>query len=131
MLADFYRYHCTPHRTFGMVGSIQVHPQRLLSVSNFTAGQTGSIDVSGSQHGRTILLGYSLAGAGPTSIDMGTLALSPPFTQLPPLVADASGNASMTVNLPAGLAGTTVHLHGAELFSLGGGLLTTPVTTTL
>lgn len=87
--------------------------------------------MSGSQHGRTILLGYSLAGAGPTSIDMGTLALSPPFTQLPPLVADASGNASMTVNLPAGLAGTTVHLHGAELFSLGGGLLTTPVTTTL
>lgn len=132
VLGDFYRYHCTPHSAFGMNGTIQVYPQRLLSVTNFTAGQTGSIDVSGSQWGRTIILGYSLAGAGPTSISMGTLALSPPFNQLPPLIADASGNASMTVNLPAGLAGTTVHLHGAELLPLGGGgLLTTPLTTTL
>lgn len=131
VLGDFYRYHCTPHAAFGMNGSIQVHPQRLLSVTNFTAGQTGSIDVSGSQVGRTIILGYSLAGAGPTSIDMGTLALSPPFNQLPPLVADASGNASMSVNLPAGMAGTTVHLHGAEIFPLGGGLLVTPLSTTL
>lgn len=43
---------------------------------------------------------------------------------------DASGQVSLSVSIPAGLAGTTVHLHAAELFG-GGGILTNPVSVTL
>lgn len=129
--SDFYAYHCTPHQAFGMVGSIQVMDARVLSVTNFTAGSAGSIDVSGVTPGGLVILGYSLAGNGPVSIAMGTLSLTPPFNQLPGLTADASGNATMPVNLPAGLAGSTVHLHGAEMFGGGAGILTNPISVTL
>ncbi|MGB0953219.1 MAG: cupredoxin domain-containing protein [Planctomycetota bacterium] len=129
--SDLYTYHCTPHRPFGMVGSVQVMDARVLSVTNFGAGLSGSIDVSGANPGGTVILGYSLAGNGPFSIAMGTLSLSPPFNQLPPLTADAAGNASMPVTIPAGLAGSTVHLHGAEMFGGGAGILTTPLSATL
>lgn len=131
VVGDLYGYHCTPHRAFGMVGSIQVLDARVLSVTNFSAGQSGSIDVSGANPGGTVILGYSFAGNGPFSIGMGTLSLSPPFNQLPPLTADGAGNATFPVNIPAGLAGTTVHLHGAEMFGGGAGILTTPLSVTL
>lgn len=128
---DLYDYVCDPHAAFGMVGSVKVFPARVLSVTNFTAGQTGSINVDGMNAGGTALLGYSLAGNGPFDITMGTLSLSAPFSQLPPLTADGAGHADMTVTLPAGFAGTTVHLHGAELFGGGEGILTTPLTVVL
>ena len=128
---DLYGYVCQPHAAFGMVGSVQVLPARVLGVTNFTAGNSGSINVSGANPGGTVILGYSFSGNGPFSIDMGTLSLSPPFNQLPPLTADSAGNATFPVNIPAGLAGTTVHLHGAELFGGGAGILTTPLSATL
>lgn len=128
---DLYGYHCDPHQSFGMVGSVQVMDPRVLSLVNFTAGQMGSINVDGLNPGGTVLLGFSTAGNGPFDITMGTLSLSAPITQLPALTADAAGHAGMAVNLPAGLAGVTVHMHGAELFGGGAGILTNPVTVIL
>jgi len=126
-----YDYKCDPHAAGGMVGSVRVMSPRVLSVTNFTAGQSGSINVDGLNPGGTAMLGYSLAGSGPISISMGSLSLSPPFTQLPSLTADGSGHAALPVNLPGGLAGTTVHLHGAELLGGGAGILTNPLTVVL
>ncbi|MDA0666942.1 MAG: plastocyanin/azurin family copper-binding protein [Planctomycetota bacterium] len=128
---DLYDYRCAPHAFVGMVGSVKVMSPRVLSVTNFTAGQSGSIDVDGLNPGGTVMLGYSLAGSGPISISFGSLALSPPVNQLPALTADSYGHASMPVNLPGGFAGTTVHLHGAELFGGGEGILTNPLTVVL
>jgi len=128
---DLYDYQCDPHAFFGMVGSIQVMAPRVLSVTNFTAGQSGTLHVNGLNPNGTVMLGYSLAGNGPLDISMGTLALSAPFSQLPPLTADAAGHAFLTVNLPAGFSGTTVYLHGAELFGGGAGILLNPLTVVL
>lgn len=128
---DLYGYVCQPHAAFGMVGSVQVMDPRVLSVTNFTAGMSGSIDVSGANPGGLVIIGYSLTGAGPTSLAMGTLSLSPPFNQLPGQIADAAGDVSMAVNLPAGMAGATVHLHAAEMFGGGAGILTNPLTVVL
>ncbi|MHC4838112.1 MAG: plastocyanin/azurin family copper-binding protein [Planctomycetota bacterium] len=127
---DLYTYHCDPHRLAGMVGSIQVLPERVLSAP-LVAGSTGTISVTGADPGNSILIGYSLTGNGPIPVVYGSLALSPPINQLPPQVADASGQVSLSVSIPAGLAGTTVHLHAAELFGGGGGILTNPVSVTL
>lgn len=128
---DLYDYVCDPHAPFGMVGSVKVMSPRVLSVTNFTAGQSGSIDVDGCNPGGTVMLGYSLAGNGPIDIQFGTLSLSPPFNQLPALSANGAGHATMPVNLPGGLSGTTVYLHGAELFGGGEGLMTNPLTVVL
>ncbi|MFK5955782.1 MAG: plastocyanin/azurin family copper-binding protein [Planctomycetota bacterium] len=128
---DLYNYFCDPHQAFGMVGSVNVMSPRVLSVTTFTAGSTGTIHVNGLNPNGTAMLGYSLAGNGPIDISMGTLSLSAPFSQLPPLTADAAGHAMMSVNLPAGLAGTTVYMHGAELFGAGAGILMNPLTVVL
>ena len=128
---DLYTYRCDPHLLFGMVGSVQVMSPRVLSVTNFSAGQTGTLSVDGTNAGALVIIGYSFVGSGPFPIDMGTLSLSPPISQLPPLTADALGHAGMTLNIPAGFAGTTVFLHSAEIFGGGAGILSNPLTVTL
>lgn len=128
---DLYDYVCDPHAPFGMVGSVKVMSPRVLSTTNFTAGQTGTIDVDGLEPGGRVVVGYSFAGNGPLDIRYGTLSLSAPFNQLPALTADAAGHASMNANIPAGLAGTTVFFHGGELFGGGAAILTNPLTVVL
>jgi len=128
---DLYNYQCDPHGAFGMVGSIQVMAPRVLSLVNFTAGLSGTMNVDGMNAGGTVIIGYSTAGNGPFDINMGTLSLSAPINQLPGLTADAAGHAELSVNLPSGLAGTTVFMHAAELFGAGAGILTNPVTVVL
>ncbi|PCJ54220.1 MAG: hypothetical protein COA70_06200 [Planctomycetota bacterium] len=128
---DLYDYRCDPHGGFGMVGSIRVMSPRVLSLVNFSAGQLGTMNVDGMNAGGTVLIGYSLTGNGPFGVNLGTLSLSAPINQLPALTADAAGHAELSVNLPPGLAGTTVHLHAGELFGGGAGILTNPVTVVL
>lgn len=127
---DLYAYFCNPHRGAGMIGSIRVVPERLLSAP-LVAGQSSAISVTGATPGNTVLIGYSLSGAGPIPVPYGTLSLSPPITQLPPRVADGSGTVNIPVSIPPGLAGTTVFLHAAEILGGGGGVLTNPVMVTL
>jgi len=127
---DLYAYHCDPHQIFGMVGSIHVMSPRTLSAP-LAAGQSSAITVDGANPGNTIMIGYSLVGAGPLPVNFGSLALSPPINQLPPRTADALGHISIPVTIPGGLAGTTVFLHAAELLGGGTGILTNPVSVTL
>ncbi|MFK5955781.1 MAG: plastocyanin/azurin family copper-binding protein [Planctomycetota bacterium] len=128
---DLYTYHCQPHQALGMVGSIHVMDPRVLSLVNFSAGQMGTMQVDGLNPGATVIIAYSTIGNGPTDIAFGTLALSAPVNQLPALTADGLGHAELTVNLPAGLAGTTVFLHSGELLGGGSGILSNPVTAVL
>ncbi len=127
---DFYGYHCQPHQAFGMVGSIQVLPARTLS-STLVAGATGTITTSGSIPGNSVIIAYSFTGAGTIPIIYGSLALSPPINQLPPRTADGSGGVTISVNVPIGMAGSTVHLHAAEILGPGDGILTNPLSVTL
>lgn len=126
-VAGFYDYLCDPHVGAGMVGTITVVDPRVLTASA-TGGATGTISVSGGIPGDSLLLGYSLAGNGPLPTPYGTLALSPPYTQLSNQVFDSNGDASLTLNVPAGASGATVHLHGLELFGNGTGVLIWPKT---
>jgi hypothetical protein len=94
-----------------------------LTVSNLTAGQTATISVAGAGASGIAFVGYSLQGAGPSTI--GTpwgsfdFALSLPIQRLPPLFADANGDASMTQNVPAGAAGIPVWMHALVIDSGG------------
>lgn len=127
---DFYGYHCQPHQGLGMVGSIQVLPARSVTAI-LVAGQSGNISTSGSIPGNTVIIAYSFAGTGTTPIIFGSLALSLPFDRFPPRTADASGRVLIPVNVPIGMAGTTVHLHAVELLGPGQGLLTRPLSVTM
>jgi len=127
---DFYAYFCSPHQGSGMVGSIQVLPERILSAP-LVAGQSATISVTGANPGNTVIIAYSVAGSGPFAMVYGSLALSPPFNQLPPQTADGAGAVNIPVSIPPGLAGTTVFLHAAEILGGGSGILTNPVSVTL
>ena len=95
----------------------------ILSVNNLTAGQTATIAVSNAGQFGIVFAGYSLQGAGPTTI--GTpwgsfdFALTLPVRRMPPFFADANGDASMTQFVPAGGAGLPVWMHALVLNSNG------------
>lgn len=129
--SDNYTYVCDPHAAFGMVGAVQVMSARTLSTTNFSAGQSGTIDLDGANPGGTVIIAYSTNGTGPVDIAFGTLSLTPPFGQLPTLVADAAGSASFGATVPAGFAGVTLNLHAVELLPGGEGILSNPVSVLL
>jgi len=123
---DLYAYQCDLHLALGMVGSVKVLPARTLSASA-TAGGNAVITSVGGNPGGTLILGYSLAGNGPTPTQYGTLALSGPFTQLPPRSYDPGGDVTVVLPVPAGAAGLTAHVHGLELLGGGTGIFLPPV----
>ena len=65
--------------------------------------------------GGQVVLAFSLAGAGPTNTPCGPASLSAPFTQLPPVVADANGTAYIQGNVPAALSGANIWIQAADL----------------
>lgn len=93
----------------------------LLSISGLVGGGIATIDVGNATPGGSVLLGYSLAGAGPTNTPFGPVDLSPPISQLPSLTADPSGMASLSTGVPGRATGFTLYMQGVDLSS---GLLT-------
>jgi hypothetical protein len=87
-----------------------------LAVSGLVAGGTVTATASGCTPSGRVFLGYSLAGAGPTSTPYGDVMLSPPYTRLT-LTADANGDAVYSGAVPAGTSGLTVWLHALDLGS--------------
>jgi len=87
------------------------------SVSNLVAGQVATFDVSNATPMGLVRHGYSVVGGGPTSTPFGDLLLTPPYTEMPALTADASGNASLSVPVPAGTTGVQVWFHGLDMGS--------------
>ncbi len=89
-----------------------------LSVANLVAGGVATISVTGATPGGLIRHGYSLFGAGPTTTPYGDLLLTPPYTELPSMIADGVGDASMASPVPPGTTGIQVWLHAMDMGSL-------------
>ena len=95
----------------------------LLSVSELQAGGTATIRVrNGTPHG-TVLIGWSLAGAGPVNTIYGPVEMSYPIRTLPPVNCDAFGNAETSTQLPHGISGIKVWSQSVDLTA---GILSNP-----
>jgi hypothetical protein len=89
-----------------------------MAITGLTAGNVATISVSNCTAGGLVRTGYSLVGGGPTSTPFGDLLLSPPYSELPGIVADAAGSGSLAAPVPPGTTGVAVWLHGLDLGSL-------------
>jgi len=90
-------------------------PPLTYAVSGLVGGGTATLTVSGATASGSVLIGYSLTGAGPTMTPFGLVDMSMPITQLPTLTASASGVASMTTGVPSRASGITVYTQAADL----------------
>ena len=94
------------------------------SILNLVAGQQATLQVTGVTPNATVILAYSVQGAGPTTTPYGPVAMSLPINQLPPQQANANGIVTQQVFVPAAAQGITVYTQGVELLGGGGGYLT-------
>ncbi len=85
------------------------------AISNLTAGQVATLTISNVTPLGSVLVGYSLSGAGPTNTIYGPVDMSPPISQLAPLTADAAGVAAAAVPVPPTAAGITVYTQALDL----------------
>ena len=93
-----------------------------LAVSNLVAGSIATASVTCATPSGTVIVAYSLAGAGPTLVNAGacgivSVDLSLPIVQLPAATADPSGNASISAGVPAGTTGLNVWVQGFDVGS--------------
>ena len=115
------------------IDDISVHdwtaPGPELSLTPFppVSGAPAVLNIANNNPGDLVASGYSFVGAGPTQTAYGTLLLSPPFTQFPNLIANASGNATMTANVPPVVQGWDVWLHALNFTQM---VWTNPLATT-
>jgi hypothetical protein len=93
----------------------------LYSIQNLVAGSTATLQVRGAGAGHTVLLGVSFAGAGPVTTPFGAVNMSRPIVRLPIQVADANGEVSLGLRVPAGFTGRTIWSQAIEIWSGGGG----------
>lgn len=89
-----------------------------LSVTGLVAGGITNISVSGATPAGLVRHGYSMAGGGPITTAFGDLLLSPPYVELPAMIADANGDASLAAPVPPGTTGISVWLHAFDMGSL-------------
>jgi hypothetical protein len=74
-----------------------------------------TFEVSGATPGGNVLVGYSLAGAGPTMTPFGLVDISAPISQLPTMAVNALGVASFSTTVPPQTSGFTLFTQGADL----------------
>lgn len=86
-----------------------------LSVSGLVAGGLAQFDVTGATPAGDVFLALSRTGAGPTTTPFGDVDLSQPITVLPSVVADAAGDASISLNVPGGASGAQVWFQALDL----------------
>jgi hypothetical protein len=79
------------------------------SINNLVAGQYATFQVTGAQPGVSVLMGYSLTGAGPINTQFGQVSLTPPIKTLVTLNADGNGNAFFTPLVPGAASGFTFY----------------------
>ncbi|MHC4823086.1 MAG: hypothetical protein ACYTEP_03610 [Planctomycetota bacterium] len=98
------------------------------AITGLVAGGFATFQVIGATPGGTVLIGYSSAGAGPTATPFGAVDMSAPIRQFPTLVADPTGTADFSVNIPPGAVGVTLYTQGVDL---GSGILTNSLAETV
>ncbi|KAA3610821.1 MAG: hypothetical protein DWQ01_07895 [Planctomycetota bacterium] len=94
----------------------------IYSIGNLVAGSVATLDIINATPGSTVLIGYSVTGAGPTTTPFGDVAMSPPILQLPPQTADVNGEVHLPVGVPISALGLTLYTQAGEL-SGGGAIL--------
>ena len=114
---------------FSVRGAEVIGTGPTISVSNLVAGQNATITVSGAESFGVVFPGYSLQGAGPTTIvtTVGTFdfELTTPIRRVPPLFCDVNGAASTQVLVPPRATGVAVWAHALALDATGStGVLT-------
>ncbi|MHC4380047.1 MAG: hypothetical protein ACYSU1_03020 [Planctomycetota bacterium] len=92
-----------------------VPPSPVYSVTNLVAGQVATFSFTDAVPGTTVILAYSVTGAGPTMSAFGLVDMSPPISTFPALVADASGSGGFSTGIPPGAAGRTLYTQGVDL----------------
>ena len=98
-----------------------------LRVTNLISGSQASFDISAAVPGDSVILAYSLTGAGPLPSPFGTVALTPPLTLLALGQADTNGDFSASVPVPPGITGLNLWVQALELAGLGAGDVSNPL----
>ena len=79
------------------------------AISGLTAGQVADFSVTGAGAGESVMIGYSLRGAGPINTAYGVLDMTPPINILVSMTADANGDAVHNPTVPGNAAGVTLY----------------------
>ena len=90
-------------------------PAPVYSIVGLAGGGTATLTVSGVTPGGGVVIGYSLAGAGPTMTPFGPVDISAPISQLPALSGGPSGVASLSTGVPGRATGFTFYTQAADL----------------
>jgi len=90
----------------------------ILTLANFVAGQFATMTVDNASPSGVVFFAYSLTGGGPVSFPAGTVLLSPPIQLLPPIPANAFGQAVFPVPLPPGISGIPVWIQALDATSM-------------
>ena len=88
-----------------------------------TAGSTATISFGNADPSSIIQFGWSIAGIGPTPTQFGPVGMAGPINLLPPILANAQGNASIFAPVSSALAGLTI--YSQALGVAGGNLVLT------
>ena len=72
-------------------------------------GSLGTLALGDADPGAMLFFAYTFVGLGPTTTAFGDLGMSPPFLLLGPFFANGQGSMSLSVGIPAPLAGLTVY----------------------
>jgi len=84
---------------------------------NGFAGDLIAFNIDNASPNATVMIGYSLAGAGPTTISGFVVDMSAPIFTLATLSTNAAGGAALSLVKPAGSAGVTLYTQALDLAS--------------
>ncbi len=87
------------------------------SLSGLVGGGIVTLTIENATVGGGVLIGYSLAGPGPTNTPFGPVDMSPPISQLPTLTANGSGIATLSSGVPSQATGFTLYTQAVDLSS--------------
>ncbi|MDP6941406.1 MAG: M12 family metallo-peptidase [Planctomycetota bacterium] len=105
-----------------------VPPAPVLVVPSLIAGWQAVLEVNNADPNDQIIIGYSVAGGGPTNTAWGQADLSPPILNFPTITANSSGIATYAATPPPASKGMTVWLHAIDITS---GLFTNSLSKTV
>jgi len=89
----------------------------LLSVRNLRSGGLARVDLRGCTPNGLAMVGYSMAGAGPTGTVYGMVEMSVPIHTFPPIPCDADGIGFFTPQVPPSTGGLNVWCQAVDLSS--------------
>lgn len=88
-------------------------PTATLAINNFIAGATATASVTGTHPNAPLTILFTTKGFGSTTYPSGVhLDLAEPISVLGTQIADSSGNATLSFQVPIGTSGVTTYFQG-------------------